>query len=353
MDIGFVVAGSIEQTSGGYRYDRKLVSHLERRGDDVTVISIPRDPQTSGEPMAIRERLDRPFDVLVQDELCYPTLVEHNPHLNAPQELVALVHLLESGRPDRVAASDRARTREQERRYLETVDAAIATSEYTASRTTDLTALPTVVAPPAGRQEGAAVSPTVVDRRASATPFRLAFVGNVVERKNLPTLFEALARFDRDCMCEWELTVVGNTDADPVAARTARARVGEFELDDRISFVGTVDDATLESILERTHVLAVPSTYEGFGMVYLEAMEYGVVPIASAVGGASEFVGDGHNGFVVDPDDVDRIASVLAALTTDRDRLASLARRALETADAHPTWAETTATVRTFLETDR
>ncbi|AXR78168.1 glycosyltransferase family 4 protein [Natrarchaeobaculum sulfurireducens] len=353
MDIGFVVAGSIEQTSGGYRYDRKLVSHLERRGDDVTVISVPREPQVGAEPMAIRERLDRPFDVLVQDELCYPTLVEHNPHLDAPQELVALVHLLESGRPDRVAASDGARSREQERRYLETVDAAIATSEYTASRTTDLTALPTIVAPPAGRREEAAVSPTAVDQRASAIPLRLAFVGNVVERKNLPALLEAVARFDRDCVCEWELIVVGNTDADPAAARIARARVSEYDLDDRVSFVGTVDDDTLESILERTHVLAVPSTYEGFGMVYLEAMEYGVVPIASAVGGASEFVDDGHNGYVVDPDDVDRIALALETLVTDRDRLASLARRALETADAHPTWAETTETVRAFLETDR
>ncbi len=353
MDVGLVVAGSIEQTSGGYRYDRELVSHLERHGDDVTVISVPPEPPESGEPLAIRERLDRPFDVLLQDELCYPTLVEHNPHLDGPSEIVALVHLLESARPEERDAPDgsrtRNRTRERERRYLETVDAAIATSEYTASRTTELVTLPTLVAPPAGRREGAAVSPTAVDRRARATPFRLVFVGNVVDRKNLPTLLEALARVDR--ACEWDATVVGDTNADPAAARVARARAAALQIDDRISFAGRVDDATLESILERTHVLAVPSTYEGFGMVYLEAMEYGVVPIASAVGGASEFVDDGHNGFVVDPDDVDRITSVLETLVTDRDRLSAIGRRALETADAHPTWGETTDSVRAFLQT--
>ena len=346
MHVGVVIYGDLEQTSGGYRYDRKLVSGLEARGDEVTVISLPRpDRGKRNSDASVRDRLDRPFDVLLQDELCYPTLVDHNPRLEEPETIVALVHLLDAARPGGPESTGEGRGVARERRYLETVDGAVATSEYTRKRTLELASLPTAVAPPAGRREGAAVSLARVRERAREPPLRIAFVGNLVPRKNLPTLLEALARVDR----EWTLTVVGSPDADPATARAARRRVDRLGLGDRVSFAGEVVADELESILERSHVLAVPARYEGFGMVYLEAMEYVVVPIASAVGGADDLVADGRNGFLVDPDDRTRLAAVVDDLAVDRDTLARLGRRALETADAHPTWDETTQIVREFL----
>lgn len=338
MHIGLVIDGDLGQTSGGYRYDRELVSHLERRGDEVEIVSLPQD----------RDRLDRPFDVLLQDELCHPALVDRNPSLDEPNSIVALVHLLRCGDPETDTDTGADRVRERERRYLESVDAAICTSEFTRDRVGELVsndALPTHVAPPAGRREDAARAAGDVQTRAQTGPLRIAFVGNVVPRKNLDTLVDALARVDR----EWDLTVVGSRDADPEYTRTVENRVTAHDLDDRISFRGRVSDDTLESILDRAHVLAVPSRYEGFGMVYLEAMEFGVVPIASSVGGASELVADGRNGVVVDPDDGARLASLVGALAADRDRLSSLAVGALETAAAHPTWSETLAGAREFV----
>ena len=144
--------------------------------------------------------------------------------------------------------------------------------------------------------------------------------------------------------------MVGSPDADPVYATRMRDRARTLDVADWVEFAGRVPEDTLESIYGQSHVLSVPSRHEAFGMVYLEGMEYGAVPIASRNGGASEFVADGENGFLVAPEASDRIAVRLEELAADRDRLASLGVRALETAAAHPRWAETATTVRSFLQ---
>ena len=353
MHVGLVVYGGLDRTSGGFRYDRKLVSHLEERGDEVEVIALPwrSYPRHLADACSrsLRSRLNRPVDVLVQDELCHPSLWRHNPRLDRPGAIVSLVHLLRSGGPPtRLEPVYRA----IERRYLETVDAAVCTSADTRDRTKKLATVPTLVAPPAGRVEGAAVTPDRVTARAKSGPLRVTFVGNLVPRKGLSTLLSGLARVDGSDPgdeTDWHLTVVGSHDADPATARAAVERATALGIADRVTFTGEVSDSELESILERSHVLAVPARYEGFGMVYLEAMEYGVVPIASAVGGASEFVADGRTGLLVDPDDAGRIGALVGELAADRDRLAALGRAALETAASHPTWAETMDRVRSFL----
>ncbi len=48
MHLGLVVYGSLETVSGGYLYDRKLVQHLQSRGDEVEVISVPWRPYGRG-----------------------------------------------------------------------------------------------------------------------------------------------------------------------------------------------------------------------------------------------------------------------------------------------------------------
>ncbi len=348
MDVGLVVYGGLDRTSGGFRYDRKLVSALEARGDEVDVVSIPwrTYPRhlADGLSRSLRSRLNQPYDVLLQDELCHPSLWRHNRHLDRPKAVVSIVHLLRSGP---TSGPTRPLYRAIERRYLESVDAAVCTSHDTHDRTRTLADLPTLVAPPSGRVEGAAHSPKRVESRARGGRLRAVFVGNLLPRKGVRTLLSALARTDRQV----ELTVVGSHEGDPEYARSARADAYDLGIADRVAFTGEVPSGELDRLLARSHVLAVPASYEGFGMVYLEAMEYGVVPIASAVGGASEIVEHGRNGFLVEPDDPDEIASILSALTADRDALARLGTNALETAARHPTWAVTMGRVRSFLRT--
>ena len=353
MKIGLVVYGGLDETSGGFRYDRRLVDYLRAQGDTVDVIALPwRDywrGVIDGARPAVADRLNRPVDVLLEDELCHPSLWRQHNRLTRPGAVVALVHHV--GSDDYGGRLPRLR-RWIERRYLDSVDGAVCTSGFTRRRASALGADlgATVVAPPAGRVEGAGLGEPAVRQRAADGPLRIAFVGNLLPRKDLLTLLSAVDTLDgrHDCP-DWQLTVVGSHDADPDYAATAVDRAATLGVDDRVTFTGEVGEDELSGVFEASHVCCVPSRYEGFGMVYLEAMEYGVVPIASANGGAGEFVSDGDNGFLVDSGDADRIATLLADLADDRDRLADLGSAALDTAAAHPSWDETMAAVRSLL----
>ena len=69
-----------------------------------------------------------------------------------------------------------------------------------------------------------------------------------------------------------------------------------------VQFLGRVSDAELVHQYRTHNLLAVPS-YEGFGIVYLEAMRFGLPVIASTLGAAREIVTNGENGFFVRPHD--------------------------------------------------
>ena len=86
MRVGLVIYGALETISGGYLYDRKLVSYMESQGDQVDVISLPRRNYCFNLFDNFSNRLYRrittkPFDILLQDELNHPSLFWFNRRL--------------------------------------------------------------------------------------------------------------------------------------------------------------------------------------------------------------------------------------------------------------------------------
>ena len=96
------------------------------------------------------------------------------------------------------------------------------------------------------------------------------------------------------------LLLVGDGPEMPAVRAAGRPRLG---LADKVEFLGQVDN--LEEILPVADLLLLPSLHESFGLVALEAMACGVMPLATNRGGAGEFIQDGINGFLRDPQDVD------------------------------------------------
>jgi len=376
MRVALVLAGDIDAGSGGFYYDRRLRDRLRERGHAVDLVSLPRG--SSARKLAanlrarrIAGRLSR-ADVVVEDGLAHPAVLGVNRRLSVPT--VALVHMIATrarGGSDVCAAVARRAVRTVERRFLRSVDAAVYNAETTRR---DAAALggPSrhVVAPPAGDRFDPDITPAAIRDRArgrtasrggagertagheasirDAGPLELTFLGNVAPRKGLDDLVAGLRRVGRTDV-DWRLTVVGDRTVEPAHVAAVEDAVAAAGVADRVRFTGRLDDDAVAARLRETHVLAVPSRYEPFGMVYLEAMGFGCVPVATTAGGAAEFIRDGESGLLVDPDSPAGVASAVRRLD-DRDRLARMGVAARADYEARPTWTATLDRAIDFLE---
>jgi glycosyltransferase involved in cell wall biosynthesis len=355
MRVAWVIDGPLDQLSGGYLYDRLVVDHLRREAVDVTLLSLPTGSYGARLARGWRSDFakmvtDASPDILVQDELSHPALLRVNRRLASSRpglKRVGLIHHLRASEPRSFLAN--LVYRWIERRYLASLDAFIFNSRTThaAVQRLGLPASASIVAVPGADRLAVSLGPEAIHSRAQeAGPLRVLFLGNLIPRKGLLTLVEAVALLPRGSV---DLTVVGSPEVDPRHAQRVRRRVSTLRLGPIVHFLGALEGQALARMMLAAQVLAVPSAYEGYGMAYLEGMGYGLPPIAGAEGGASEFVRQGENGFLVEAGDAAALAVLLASLGTDRLRLRRMALAARQTYLAHPTWEESGAAIRTFL----
>jgi glycosyltransferase involved in cell wall biosynthesis len=181
---------------------------------------------------------------------------------------------------------------------------------------------------------------------------RIIFLGNVIERKGLHTLLEALSLVGRTASPTYTccLDVIGSLTTDPVYAAKMQEKASVLGLSSSVIFHGPKDNGDLADILLSAHVLAVPSSYEGFGIVYLEGMAFGLPAIGTSAGAAGEVISDGETGYLVPPEDAETLAARLQALASDRNLLARLSLNALKRYQQQPTWEQTAGNIRQFLQ---
>ncbi|MFC7042341.1 glycosyltransferase family 4 protein [Halonotius sp. GCM10025705] len=345
MKIGLVVYGELDTQSGGFHYDRQLIAELRAAGDTVDVIELPWRSYPRGlldnVSRRLRRRLTGDYDVLLQDELAHPSLVWTNQRLSTP--IVSIVHHLRASENRRLRPLYRA----VERRYLRSVDGVVCNSSVTRDVVTDLgvDADRTAVAPPAGDRFDPAITADRIAERAREEPLRVLFVGNITPRKGVDTLIDGLAAANGDA----ELTVVG-TPVDEGYVSGCHDRVADHGLSERVTFTGGIDDDALAAAFREHHLLAVPSQYEGYGIVYLEGMGFGLPAVASRAGGATDIVTDGENGFLVDPGDVAAVADAITTLAAARERLVAMGQAARKRYESQPDWTETASRVRKLLK---
>jgi UDP-glucose:(heptosyl)LPS alpha-1,3-glucosyltransferase len=147
----------------------------------------------------------------------------------------------------------------------------------------------------------------------------LLFAGGGYERKGLATAIEALPRLDGA-----RLVVIGRGDETRYRRLAERLGVG-----DRIRWLG------LRSDLERWYAAAdafvLPTRYEPFGNVHLEALASGVPVVTTTAAGGAEVIEDGKNGAVVSPDDPRALAAAVERLRGENPgALVACARRSAQ-----------------------
>ncbi len=352
MRIGLVIYGSLDTQSGGYLYDRRLVAHLRAAGDEVEILSLPwrnyaRHLSDAFSPAWAARLRSASFDVLLEDELNHPSLLCAGRHVPPGTRRISIVHHLRCS--ERRPAWQTAFYRAIERRYLKGVDGFIFNSQTTRASVEALTGTgsPGAVAVPAGNRWTDLPSTDEIEARALRPgPLRLIAVGNLIERKGFHVLLEGLAALPLE---RWQLRIAGRTDADPVYAARLRAQITRLGLAGQVTLEGGLDDAALGAALRYSDILAVPSSYEGYGIVYVEGMGFGLPALASASGAAGEIITPGLDGWLAPSENPAAITTAIAPLLTDRARLAAMSQAARRRFETHPTWTQSMSRARAFL----
>jgi glycosyltransferase involved in cell wall biosynthesis len=143
-------------------------------------------------------------------------------------------------------------------------------------------------------------------------------VSRIDYQKNQLALVEAVARLPSRASAsdvDFSLTLVG-----PVTAAWYRdkilARVGELGLGDRFALIPGLPpgSAALEAEFAKADVFVLPSVHEPFGIVALEAMSRGIPLVSSRAGGLKDFVTDGVNGLLFDPNAAEAVSHLASAI---------------------------------------
>ena len=148
----------------------------------------------------------------------------------------------------------------------------------------------------------------------------ILFVGRIERLKGLDTLIRAVACLRlKDLPEPISLVVIGgNPDVAPEEMTTEMARIqrmcNELTMGKMVAFLGRRDQSTLPYYYSAAEVLVMPSYYESFGMVALEAMACGTPVIASQVGGLAYLVEDGVTGYTVPAEDHDALCERLTGI---------------------------------------
>ena len=344
--LHFIVPGSLDQRTGGYIYDARIVEGLRRRNWKVHVHNLEGE-FPAGDKRA-RESLARSLTgfpdgaVVVIDGLAMGALPDLVLAHRGRLCVLALVHLLLADETQlKTDVRDRFRTLELQ--ALNASAGVLAASTFTAARVEGLgidAALVRAVPP--------GTDPATPARGPGAqAPPRLLCVASVTPRKGQDVLVRALTRL---ADLSWTCVCAGSVTRSKRFADVVQKQTYEAGLATRIKFVGECSAEIVDELYATSSLFVLPSYFEGYGMVLTEAMARGL-PVISTTGGAIPYTVPNKVGILVAPgDDValaDAIRDVLsdsragASCRTHRENLASASRRH---ASLLPNWDAATDT---------
>lgn len=337
MRILFVIPGDINLPTGGYRYDRHIIDEWRKIGQHVELISLegnypfPLEQEKQDALNAIEHF--PPADIAVVDGLLGGASPLFLKSLSTKMPVVSLLHhplCLENGLSEEKAQA----LKESEKSGLSWVKAVITTSDTTTETVKTLfnfdpakvhTVLPGVNRPDdISLNKADEVSQTV----------KLICVASVIPRKSHRILLEALSQLPN---LDWHLDCYGSTQFDEVLYKSLENFIRDNGLSQKVTFHGAVEDQTIEEAYASSDIFVLPSQYEGYGMVYAEAIVRGL-PVIGTTGGAIAKTVPLSCGILVEPENTEELKQALEKLIKDKPLRLQYKQNAIRAEPEFPTW---------------
>ena len=343
----FAIPGDLTTVTGGYLYERRLLEGLREVSTDVEHLQLGASfpdpsPADLAHAVATLAAVD-PATPLILDGFVFGSMpTEALARLSAP--IVGMVHH-PLAHEEGLSAARRAHLFRTERDNLRLAAAVLVPSPHTARILAgEYGADPariTIARPGTDRPTGG---------RAPGAPPLILSVGIQHPRKGHDILLRSLAQLTD---LEWTAVIVGSAYDPGHAAALSRAR-HELGLSDRVRLAGGVPDAERDDLYRGATVFALATRYEGYGLVFDEALAHGL-PIVSCRTGAVPETVPPTAGQLVPPEDPDAFADALRVMLVDAARRSAMARAAAEAGTALPSWLDTATTAQAALDavTDR
>lgn len=339
----FAVPGDLATLTGGYGYAREIIRCWKAAGHSVQHIPLGDgfpNPSPAVMDEACRRLAATPDGATALiDGLAYGVLPAAFLQ-NTRRRWLALVHhplALETG----VDPAQQVILKMSERAALAEASQVIVTSPATARELVISYAVPeqkVTVALPGVEASGRASG-------GEGVPLLLS-VGTLTRRKGHDVLVAALSEL-RDL--DWQCRFVGSTDRDPEVTESLRRAISRAGLDQRIDIVGEVDGAGLQKEYHQADIFVLASRYEGYGMVFAEAMAHGLPVIACHAGAVPDTVPDSA-GMLVPVDDAPALAGAVRLLLTDRSRRQALSDGAWQHGQGLARWPDTARIIADIME---
>lgn len=338
----FAIPGDLNARTGGYGYDRRLLVELRKRGLHVEHLELDASfpfPDANALQHAEHVLAELPEQSLVLvDGLAFAAMAQCAMGHAKRLRLVALCHhplALESG----LSPAQQQAFMESERIALQCARAVIVTSANTAHTLTELFAIPRsniVVAQPG--TDSVDFAPCAGD------PPILLSVATLTRRKAHDVLIDALSTL---VDLPWQARFVGGAQFDPQWAAQLREQISAAGLDSRIHLLGSIEDLASEYL--NADIFVLPSRYEGYGMVFAEALSHGLPIVAARAGAVADVVPESA-GCLVPVEDAQALAQALRMLLTEPEVYGQLRAGAQAAAKRLNTWQDTADAVFACIE---
>ncbi len=345
--VTLVYPGDLNTRTGGYLYDKKIVEGLRSSSGNtgkwqVSLVSLngdypfPSDAHLTAANAAFAAIADN--SLVVVDGLAYSVMPDVVAQHAKRLRLIALIHhplALETGLSDTQSQA----LEQLETEALKHAHHIITTSVLTANSLSTYgvpASKVTAVLP------GTDSAPLAMQQKTA--DFNLLCVATLTPRKAHNVLFDALATLTE---LPWHFYCVGSPDRDVPTAQALLAQRTALGLEERITFIGELDDTELESYYHQANLFVLSSYHEGYGMVLSEAIARGL-PIVCSNAGAMPFTVPDGAGLLVPPGNAQELSAALKIFMTDATLREQLIKTAVKARDHLPDWqsaADSFATV--------